>query len=155
MFVGGVLLSQQYRINLLNLCRCCPVISTVQHRSVKSFWCCPVISTVQYRSVKSLQVLSCYLNSTVYICQIFVGVVMLSQQYSIDLLNVCRYCHVISTVPYRSVKCWQALSCYLNSTVQICYMFVGVVLLSQQYRIDLSNVCRCCPVISTVQFIIC
>ena len=34
----------------------------------------------------------------------FVGVVMLSQQYSIDLLNVCRCCHVISTVQYRSVK---------------------------------------------------
>ena len=47
----------------------------------------------------------------------FVGVVLLSQQYSIDLLNVCRYCPVISTVQYRSVKCLQVLSCYLNSTV--------------------------------------
>ena len=48
----------------------------------------------------------------------FVGVVLLSQQYSVDLLNA----------------------------------FVGVVLLSQQYSIDLLNVCRCCPVISTVQY---
>ena len=65
----------------------------------------------------------------------FVGVVLLSQQYSIDLLNVCRYCPVISTVQYRSVKCLHV-----------------VVLLSQQYSIDLLIVCRCCPVISTVQY---
>ena len=65
----------------------------------------------------------------------FVGVVLLSQQYTIELLNVCRCCHVISTVQYI-----------------ICLMIVGVVLLSQQYSIDLLNVCRCCPVISTVQY---
>ena len=63
----------------------------------------------------------------------FVGVVLLSQQPSIDLLNVCRYCPVISTVQHRYVKC------------------LGVVLLSQQCSIDLLNVCRCCPVITTVQ----
>ena len=61
-------------------------------------------------------------------------VVMLSQQYSIGLLNVCRCCPVISTVQYRSVKC------------------LYVVLFSQQYSIDLLNVSRCCPVISTVQY---
>ena len=68
----------------------------------------------------------------------FVGIVLLSQQYTIELLNDCRYCPVISTVQYRSD-----------------YMFVGVVMLSQQYSIDLSNVCRCCPVISAVQYGIC
>ena len=67
----------------------------------------------------------------------FVGVVLLSQQPSIDLLNVCRYCPVISTVQHRYVKCLQVLSCYLNS--------------AQQYSIDLLNVCRCSPVITTVQ----
>ena len=65
----------------------------------------------------------------------FVGVVLLSQQYSIDLLNVCRCCPVISRVEHRSDT-----------------MFVGVVLLSQQYSIDLVNVCKCYPVISTVQY---
>ena len=65
----------------------------------------------------------------------FVGVVLLSQQYSIDLLNVCRCCPVISTVQYRSVK-----------------MVVGAVLFSQTYSIDLLNVCMCRPVISTVQY---
>ena len=88
MFLDVVLLYPQYSIDLLNLCRCCPVISTVQHRSVKC-----------------LYVLSCYLNSTVLICYVFVGVVMLSQQYSIYLLNVCMCCSVISTLQYRSVKC--------------------------------------------------
>ena len=135
MFVWVVLLSQQYSIYLLNVCMCCPVISTVQYRSVKTF-----------------QVQSCQLNGTVQICPIFVGVVLLSQQYNIYLLNLCRCCPVIPTVQYRYVECLQVLSCFLNSTAYICKMFVGVFLLCQQYSIGLLNLCRCCPVISTVQY---
>ena len=48
---------------------------------------------------------------------VFVGVVLLSQQYGIDLLNLCGCCHVISTVQHRSVKSLRVLSCYFNSIV--------------------------------------